>query len=196
MPTKNRIRVGTALTPSGRRKGGDPQNFFQMLKTILFSVLSCSLLGLSQWQHADPGLVRTDNGMILIPASAGVSESDAAAVLGLLSAEEEPVAHLAFNIDGKSGMYGNFTMEELAEVGRDYNTDLGADRARKVPLLGFIFFRETRKCHNIWGDTKCDNTMVLINQIATGHSQQDLATNVEGILDKYGYIEIASQGKE
>jgi len=38
--------------------------------------------------------------------------------------------------------------------------------------------------------------MMIIKEIATGPSQQDLATNVEGILDKYGYIEIASQGKE
>ena len=166
----------------------------QMIKTILFSLLSCSLLGLSQWQNADPSLLRTQSGMILVPASAGVSESDAAAVLSLLEEEPDPVAHLAFNIAGETGVYGNFSMEELSEVGREYNTDLAGVQAAAVPLFGFIFFKESRKCRETYGDNKCVFEYVKIKTEAVGSANPELVRNVQNVLDKYGYIEvIASQ---
>lgn len=162
------------------------------MKTLIFSLLSCSLLGLSQWQNTDPALLRTESGMILVPASAGVTESDAAAVLDLLATESEPVAHLAFNINGESGTYGNFTMDELTEVGRDYNVDLGGVQAAGVPLIGFIFFKESRKCRETYGENKCIFEYVKIKQEAIGSANPELVRNVRGVLDKYGYIEVVA----
>lgn len=165
-----------------------------MIKTLFFSLLSCSLLGFSFLQTDDPQLLRTPEGMIIIPSTANVSEEDAAEVLRLVSQESEPVAHFAYNINGESGIYGNFSMEELEETVQEFAPESASAKGIKLPKLppifGFLAFRKKRKCHQEYGDTKCKKHWVVDEDqyIATGKGR--LMTNLQNVLDKYGYIEV------
>lgn len=161
-----------------------------MIKTLFFSLLSCSLLGFSFLQTDDPQLLRTPEGMIIIPSTANVSEEDAAEVLRLVSQESEPVAHFAYNVNGESGIYGNYGMQELVEINRAYGSNVKNVNGINIPIFGHIFSKKERKCFKIYGDTKCDEFYKFREDTAGGAASQGLISEIQEVLDKYGYIEV------
>lgn len=163
-----------------------------LFKTLLFSILSCSLLGFSLVDDPAKGskLLRTSEGVIYIPTSANISSQDAKSLQKLLLSESEEIGVLVVNgqITSKNS---SVSMSDLREMDMSFEESLTEGQSSDTGIWGRIFGKTKHKCQTAFSESKCTDHWTLIESAVKDMNLNGSVTNgAYEILDKYGYVEI------
>ncbi len=160
-----------------------------IIKTLLFAFLSCSMLGFSAMEDtAKDSLLRTKEGVIIIPASAGVTAQDAKQLASYMNKEEGNVGVLYLN--GKpltETKRNSFGMEDLKAAETAFGVDIIGDGG----VMGLLFRGSSVKCNKEHTSNTCKETYKVI-VVVEARSQADAQMDKEitNVLDRYGYTTI------
>ncbi|PHI19602.1 hypothetical protein CEQ90_12055 [Lewinellaceae bacterium SD302] len=160
------------------------------IKTLMISLLSCSLLGFSVAESGSKGqLYRSADGVIIIPSSANLSEGDFATLQEIMKAEGNAIGALV--ADGK--VISNdrkVSMSDISEMELAFDVDItGGEQA--LGRIWFLFNKKKTKCSTSYSEHKCTDHYTVQEDTAiqalTNARNYDRALEV---LNDYGYVDI------
>lgn len=162
-----------------------------LIKTLLLSILSCSLLGFSVMDDPTTGgkLLRTQEGVIIIPSSANLNAKDAKALQNILESGGEEIGVLVVN--GKiTSQNKSITMEDVREMDMSFEEEI-IGRDAQLGAFIRIFGRKNKKCLETSTPDIC-HTAYQWHESAAAELEIARATvnATNDVLDKYGYVEI------
>lgn len=163
-----------------------------LFKTILLSILSCSLLGLSVLDDPTTGgkLLRTQEGVIIIPSSANLNGRDAKVLQNILESGGEEIGVLV--VDGKiTSQNKSITMADVREMDMNFDKQIIGETGSVMGRFIRIFGRINKTCLEDSTPNTCHTAHQwhtdAMAELKLAKSTVDAA---HAVLDKYGYVEI------
>ncbi len=158
------------------------------IKTILFAIFTFSLLGFSVADDPTGGqLLQTEDGVILIPAAAGMTAKDARLLAGYLN--EDPVSTGVIYIDGQpiTTARGNtFHMNDLRALGTEFSVDIIGNGG----VTGAIFVTDKTTCYRQHYGTHCNQSYRVVVEVDAARAATKRNAEIVAVLDRYGYVTI------
>ena len=163
-----------------------------LIKTLLLSILSCSLLGFSVMDDPTTGgkLLRTQEGVIIIPTSAGLNGKDAKVLQDIIESGGQEIGVLV--VDGKiTSQNKSITMEDIREMDMNFDNQIIGEKGSFAGRFLRIFGSKNKKCLEDTTPNMCHTAYQWhTDAVAELELARSTVNAAHAVLDKYGYVEI------